>query len=162
MNIVLYGEEKLLLAQRLEDLKKKYQCTSDDMNYMVYHAGETPMKEIIEDALTQPFLTEYKMVVLKNPIFLTKEKPKKKLVTDEDIKLFLDYIEHDNPTTIFVIYQDQRNFDERKKVVKSLRKHAKWYEMEKLTFDQLYKATREAIIHRNASIEDDALTLLWE
>ena len=32
--------------------------------------------------------------------------------------------------------------------------------MEKLTFDQLYKATREAIIHRNASIEDDALTLL--
>ena len=25
MNIVLYGEEKLLLAQRLEDLKKKYQ-----------------------------------------------------------------------------------------------------------------------------------------
>ena len=132
MNIVLYGEEKLLLAQRLEDLKKKYQCTSDDMN------------------------------VLKNPIFLTKEKPKKKLVTDEDIKLFLDYIEHDNPTTIFVIYQDQRNFDERKKVVKSLRKHAKWYEMEKLTFDQLYKATREAIIHRNASIEDDALTLLLD
>lgn len=100
MNIVLYGEEKLLLAQRLEDLKKKYQCTSDDMNYMVYHAGETPMKDIIEDALTQPFLTEYKMVVLKNPIFLTKEKPKKKLVTDEDIKLFLDYIEHDNPTTV--------------------------------------------------------------
>ena len=31
MNIVLYGEEKLLLAQRLEDLKKKYQCTSDDI-----------------------------------------------------------------------------------------------------------------------------------
>ena len=57
MNIVLYGEEKLLLAQRLEDLKKKYQCTSDDMNYMVYHAGETPMKDIIEDALTQPFIT---------------------------------------------------------------------------------------------------------
>lgn len=43
------------------------------MNYMVYHAGETPMKDIIEDALTQPFITEYKMVVLKNPIFLTKE-----------------------------------------------------------------------------------------
>lgn len=162
MNIVLYGEEKLLLAQRLEDLKKKYQCTSDDMNYMVYHAGETPLKDIIEDALTQPFLTEYKMVVLKNPIFLTKEKPKKKLVTDEDIKLFLDYIEHDNPTTLFVIYHDQRNFDERKKVVKSLRKNAKWYEIEKLTFNQLYKATREAIVHRNASIEDNALALLLE
>ena len=159
MNIVLYGEEKLLLAQRLEDLKKKYQCTSDDMNYMVYHTGETPMKDIIEDALTQPFLTEYKMVVLKNPIFLTKEKPKKKLVTDEDIKLFLDYIVNDNPTTLFVIYHDQRNFDERKKVVKSLRKNAKWYEMEKLTFNQLYKATREAIVHRNASIEDNALAL---
>ena len=47
MNIVLYGEEKLLLAQRLEDLKKKYQCTSDDMNYMVYHAGETDRKSVV-------------------------------------------------------------------------------------------------------------------
>ena len=77
MNIVLYGEEKLLLAQRLEDLKKKYQCTSDDMNYMVYHAGETPMKDIIEDALTQPFITEYKMVVLRIQSFLLKRSLKR-------------------------------------------------------------------------------------
>lgn len=34
--------------------------------------------------------------------------------------------------------------------------------MEKLTFNQLYKATREAIVHRNASIEDNALALLLE
>lgn len=162
MNIVLYGEEKLLLAQRLDDLKTKYHCHSDEMNYVTYHAGETPMNQIIEDALTQPFLTEYKMIVLKNPAFLTKEKVKKKLVTDEDVQSFINYIEHENPSTIFVVYQDERNFDERKKAVKSLRKHAKWYEIDKLTFNQLYKATREAILHRDAQIEDDALALLLD
>ena len=162
MNVVLYGEEKLLLAQRLEDLKKKYECNADDMNYTVYHAGETPMDQIIEDALTQPFLTEYKMIVLKNPIFLTSERPKKKLVSDEEVKMFMDYIQHDNPSTIFVVYQDSRNFDERKKAVKTLRKNAKWHEVEKLTFEQLYKATRQAIIHREASIEDKALSLLLD
>lgn len=162
MNIVLYGEEKLLLAQRLEDLKKKYACNSEDMNYTIYHAGETPMDQIIEDALTQPFLTEYKMVVLKNPIFLTTERPKKKLVSDEEVKAFMDYIQHDNPSTIFVVYQDTRNLDERKKAVKTLRKYAKWHEVEKLTFNQLYKATRQAIIHREAAIEDQALTLLLD
>ena len=36
MNIVLYGEEKLLLAQRLEDLKKKYQSNGLPVFYVVF------------------------------------------------------------------------------------------------------------------------------
>lgn len=70
-------EKKTITCTKIRRLKKKYQCTSDDMNYMVYHAGETPMKDIIEDALTQPFITEYKMVVLKIQSFLQKRNLKR-------------------------------------------------------------------------------------
>ncbi|MCD7894210.1 MAG: DNA polymerase III subunit delta [Erysipelotrichaceae bacterium] len=155
MNIVLYGDEKYLIQQRLEKLKKKYHISQDNMK--TYWCNETPMKEIIDDALTFPFLDDYKMIVVKNPLFLTTKKQKD--VNDKDIELFLDYITHDNPTTIFVIYHDEKNFDDRKKVVKTLRKNADFYNFEKLDYHQIYKATYQSIKKRNCTIDDDAMNL---
>lgn len=158
MNCVIYGDEKLLMEQKLNALKKKYHICEEDMNIMTYWCQETPMSAIIEDALTPPFLSEYKMIVVKNPLFLTTQKQKD--VSEDDIKMFLEYLSRDNPTTLFVIYHDQRNFDERKKVVKALRKSTQFIEVEKMDYHQLYKATSVAIKNRGCEIEEDALELL--
>lgn len=157
MNFVLYGEEKFLLDKKLNSLKKKYRINDDDMNIMTYWCNETNMSEIVSDALTPPFFSEFKMVVVKNPTFLTTQKQKD--VCEEDIKILLDYLEHDNPFTIFVIYHDVKNFDERKKIVKTLRKICHFYEANKLTSNQLFKTVRESIIARGCRIDDDALNL---
>lgn len=155
MNVVIYGEEKLLMEQKLQTLKKQYHIREEDMNMMVYWCHETPMSEIIEDALTPPFFTEYKMIVLKNPYFLTTQKQKE----SEDVQRFLKYLDQDSPTTILVIYHDQKNFDERKKVVKELRKKAKIYTFDKLDHFQIFKSTHQAIKARGCTIDDDALEL---
>lgn len=157
MNIVLYGEEKILLDKKLETLKKKYHIHEDNMNLMTYWCNEVSMSEIVSDALTPPFFSEYKMIIVKNPIFLTTQKQKD--IYEEDIKVLLDYLQHDNPFTIFVIYHDVKNFDERKKSVKILRKICQFYEADKLSSQQLYKTVRESIIKRGSMIDDDALNL---
>lgn len=158
MNCVIYGEEKLLMEQKLTKLKKQYKINDEDMNFITYWCQETPMSAIIEDALTPPFFSEYKMIVLKNPMFLTTQKHKE--IGEEDIKMFLDYISKENPSTILVIYHDQKNFDERKKVVKTLRKKVHFFEIEKLDQHQLFKTTHQAIKARHCEIDDDALELL--
>lgn len=157
VNFVIYGEEKLMMEQKLTSLKKKYEIKEDNMNIMTYWCQETEMSTIIEDALTPPFLTEYKMIVVKNPYFLTTQKQKEK--NDNDIQLLMDYLKHDNPTTIFVIYHDQKNFDERKKIVKELRKLVRFIEVDKMDSHQLFKATHQAIVARGCSIDTDALDL---
>lgn len=157
MNIVLYGEEKLLLDKKLNTLKKKYHIHEDDMNMMTYWCNETSMSEIVADALTPPFFSEYKMILVKNPIFLTTQKQKD--IYEDDIKVLLEYLQHDNPFTVFVIYHDVKNFDERKKVVKSLRKICQFYEADKLSSQQLFKTVRESVIKRGSQIDDDALNL---
>lgn len=158
MNFVIYGEEKFLLDKRLEALKKKYKISEEYMNLMTYWCHETSMSDIIADALTPPFLSEYKMVIMKNPLFLTSQKQKD--VSEDDIAKLLDYLKHDNPTTVFVIYHDMKNFDERKKVVKNIRKLCHFYETTKLTSSQLFKTVRESILSRKSTIDDDALHLL--
>jgi len=158
MNYVIYGEEKLLMEQRLTKLKKQYQIQEENMNFITYWCHETPMSAIIEDAITPPFLTEYKMIVIKNPLFLTTQKQKD--VNEDDIKLFLDYLSQDNPSTILVVYHDVKNFDERKKVVKTLRKLAHVYEIGKLNHGQLYKTAYQAVKSRGCQIDTEALELL--
>lgn len=157
MNFVIYGEEKLLMEKKLTKLKKQYKINEENMNLITYWCNETPMSEIIDDALTPPFLSEYKMIVLKNPLFLTTQKQKN--VSDEDISLLFDYLTKDNPTTIFVIYHDVKNFDERKKIVKTLRKTVEFYEVGKLDHQQLFKTVHQSIKARNCTIDDDALEL---
>ena len=158
MNIVIHGVEKLLMEQKLDELKKKYQCSSEEDNLAIFYMSETPMIEVLQDANSVPFLSEYKMVIMKQPYFLTAKK--QKTVSENDVSSFIEYISHDNPSTIFVIYLDEGRFDERKKVMKVLRKHAQFYEYDHVSFNQLYKSTREAVRSRGCQIEDDALTLL--
>lgn len=157
MNFVIYGNEKLLMEQKLNALKKKYSIKEEDMNMMTYWCHETPMSTIIEDAITPPFLTEYKMIVVKNPLFLTTQKQKN--VSDDDMKMLMDYLNQDNPSTIFVIYHDQKNFDERKKIVKELRKKVKFFDVDKVDEQQLYKVTHQAFLSRGCQIDEDALDL---
>ena len=157
MNYVIYGEEKLLMEKKLSSLKKQYHINEEDMNIETYWCQETSMSSIVEDALTPPFLSEYKMIVVKNPLFLTTAKQKD--MSEEDIKIFMDYISQENPTTVLVVYHDQKNFDERKKIVKELRKNVEFFEIGKVDHQQLYKSTHQAIKARGCEIEEDALQL---
>lgn len=158
MNYILYGNEKKLLDNKLETIKKKYNISNDNMNLVTYWCDETPIKEIIDDAITLPLFSEYKMIIIKNPLFMTTKKQKN--ITQEDIDLFINYTSHDNPTTILVIYHDHKDFDERKKVVKILKKNCEVYIGDSLTYKEIYRTVSLAFKKRNCKIDDDALDLL--
>lgn len=157
MNYVIYGEEKLLMEQKLTSLKKQYHIKEEDMNMMTYWCNETSMSLILEDALTPPFLTEYKMIVIKNPFFLTTQKQKD--MSEDEVKAFMSYLDYNNPSTILVVYHDKKNFDERKKIVKELKKKVEVFDIGKLDYHQLFKTTHQAIKARGCEIEKDALEL---
>lgn len=157
MIYVIYGEERLLMDQKLASLKKEYQCNEENMNVSLYRGLEDSMEAVYEDLQTPPFLTDKKMVILRQPYFLTTKKVKK---DERDEKIFLECIEKDNEDTVFVIFHDTKDFDERKKIVKALRKKATVFEIDKVNHYKLSDSTRQAVKKRNASIDDDALDLL--
>lgn len=63
-------------------------------------------------------------------------------------------------TVHLVIFNDEKNFDERKKVVKMLRKEAQFYEINPLNYYKVSDTARQAVKKRNCTIDDDALELL--
>lgn len=158
MIYVLYGNETFLLEQKLKDLKEKYNISEEMMNLVVYDDPLFQIKDVIEDCNTPPFLSEYKMVVLKNPIFLTTQKIPEK--NKQDLSVLEDYLSKPFEQTVFVIFSDVKNFDERKKIVKRLKKEAVYVTLDELSEQQLTGTIRQAIKKRKCLIEDDAMELL--
>ena len=147
MLYVLYGTERLLMDQRLDKLKKDHHCNQEQMNYTVYDVSKEGMKVVLEDVMTPPFLSDEKMVVIKKADFLTTKKIKK---DNHDIDYFMQCLPYLDKTVHLVIFNDEKNFDERKKVVKMLRKEAQFYEINPLNY---YKVsdTAELLLSRKGT-----------
>ncbi len=158
MIFVIYGEERLLMDNKLQALQKEYNCDDENMNFSVYYGDQHTMKEIEDDLCTPPFFTENKMVVLYHPYFLTTKRIKKE--NNDDEAILLGYLKKDNPNTIFVLFHDAKDFDNRKKVVKQLRKEVTFLEYDKLSHHKIKETIRKSIIKRQSSIDEDALELL--
>lgn len=156
MICLIYGEERFLMEQKLASLKKEYNCNDENMNISVFRGDEDRMKDVYEDLITPPFFTDNKIVILKNPVFLTTKKVKK---DDEQLKYFEKCLT-DNQETIFVIYYNGDDFDKRKKVVKQLLASAEVFKYDKVNHYRLSDSTRKAVKRRDATIDDDALELL--
>ncbi len=157
MLFVFYGTERLLMDQRLQKLKKEYQCSQELMNYNSYDVSKEGMKVVLEDVMTPSFLSEQKMIVINHCDFLTAKKLKKE---NKDADYLMKCIPYLNETNHLVIFHPEKNFDERKKIVKYLRKEAQFFEINPLNYYKVSDTTRQAIKKRSCTIDDDALELL--
>ena len=120
MMYLLYGKEELLIQRKIEQIKKENQLQDLDINE--YQMDTVSLKEAIDDAETISFFHDKKAVILNQCTFLTTAT--KKGTLEQPIELLEEYIKHPNPSTIFICVVASEKLDERKKIVKALKKEA--------------------------------------
>ena len=90
--IMVYGEVPDLVEKKSSEMINKYlQAEKDDFNYVKYNLYETEITPIIEEALTMPFFSDKKAILVQNAYVFTGEKVTKELNQNTD-KL-LEFIE---------------------------------------------------------------------
>ena len=72
---LFYGEDNFVIKTKTDQIIKKYDV--DEFNITHYDMEEQAVEEAINDASTIPFMSDLKIVVIKNAYFLSNEKPKK-------------------------------------------------------------------------------------
>lgn len=118
-SVYLYlGEEKYLINNKIERLIAD--AKADQYNVSSYDMEEVNVKEAIRDALTVPFMCENKVVIIKNPKFISTEKSE----ISHSVSLLTKYIEKPMETTYFIINASGLKLNEKSEVVKQLRKKA--------------------------------------
>lgn len=159
MLFIITGSERLLMDQRLEALKKEYPMTMEELNYIRLDCCEHSCRDLIAELTSVPFFSEYRMVVLTHPYFLTTEKGRNE--KSEDLDALVQTLMNTDGATIAVIFAEGK-LDERRQAVKKLKKVATNLTFDHLNGQQLKDACRQAFKRRQTSIDNQALDLLLQ
>lgn len=157
----LYGPETFLVEETKQLLVKEGLTDEElDFNLSSYDLEETPIELALEDAETFPFFGERKFVFLHNPFFLTAEKPKSKV--EHDIKRLEDYLLRPADYTSVVFIGHFEKTDDRKKVVKELKRQARILEAKRLNEQELKKWLVRRADFQKVQIEPKAVDLILQ
>lgn len=155
-NIYLYtGEEKFRINTKIQAVVKE--TKADEYNITTYDLDEVDMSNVIRDALTPPFMCEQKVLIVKNPRFLTSEKS----LNEEQANDFLKYLAKPMDTTTFIINAANLKLDERKEVVKKLKKVAQISDNNELTEVEFYGWIKRQCDINQVEIKEDAVRLFF-
>lgn len=151
-NIYLFtGTESFLISNKIRRIVGE--SGADEFNISSYDEEETSIGEAVRDAATPPFMSEKKVVIVKNPLFLTSEKN----LDPSEASAFLNYLENPLPSTILIINACNLKLDERKEVVKKLKKVAHLEDVRPLSEIEITGWVKRQCTLNNVTIKDDAV-----
>lgn len=151
MNYLVLGQDDYFVQEELNKLMK--QLNVDPFNTTTYQCNQTMMENIVEDALTIGLFAEEKLVILEQPFFLTAQQVKVSFEVNTD--LLLSLLEKSDPSIHVVIVSRYPKLDERKKVVKAIKKLCQIVEAETLTDQNFETILRKLIKEANLNINQE-------
>lgn len=152
---LLYGTETFLLNEIVERIVRTALKEEErDFHLAVYDCEETPVEVAVEEAETLPFFGEKKVVVVKNPYFLTSEKGKEKV--EHDVKKLEEYIASPSPFSIVIFTGLYEKLDERKKITKRLMQEAEVFVASPLNEKELHRWIHERVNENGVTMTDEA------
>lgn len=140
MNYILFGEQDLMLKNRLKKIVSESIGTPNDFNYVFYNYNECEVLDVMLEATLVNLSGDRRIVVLDNATFLTKEKSKKVLTSEEE-KTVLDYIAHPNLDVDFIFVVHNAKIDDKNKIVKALKDSGRIIESLNPTEQEWYQYT---------------------
>lgn len=167
---VLYGNDPVKIKERLAALIQEKHIETEAVE--MYDYEESSLDDVLDSAMTIPFLTDNKAVVLTSATFLSGEKAKEG--EELALKRLDDYLSNPNPTTLLILIVMSEKLDSRKALVKKLTDFAVIENLGKAEKGDLFAEVRSKIqaagLHMDANalqlfltrVGDDPLTLKHE
>jgi DNA polymerase III subunit delta len=118
-----YGQESFLIEETVNWMCHQLAPAPDHVGSVVrFDLEEVSIQTLVQEAETLPFFGERRLIIGKNAIFLTTLKEKGGV--DHRTDLLLAYLANPVRENILLLIAPSDKLDKRKKIVKSLEKHA--------------------------------------
>ncbi len=155
----LLGTENFLIETFKKEIKQSAVSEEEaTFNIVSFDMTEVDLANVVNEAETIPFFGEYKIIFVENPYFLTGEKKKNEL--NHDLSLLIAYLENPLSTSILVFVASYEKLDERKKVVKLLKKESQLVNVGKMTDRDLIPYVTNYIVSEGYNIDKNAFEKL--
>lgn len=151
----LIGTESFLIETFKKTIKEEIsQDEEDEFNIVSFDMAEIEVGEVIHEAETVPFFGDKKVIFVENPYFLTAEKKKNEL--NHDLKLLEAYLGNPLDTSVVVFITNVEKMDERKKIVKLLKKESQVVDVAEMDDKKLVPYVKNYIENEGFTIDKQA------
>ncbi|MEH7459921.1 DNA polymerase III subunit delta [Bacillus sp. JJ1127] len=134
---VLYGKETYLIEDKARRIIQEFTNNeNEDLNVVEFDMEEKTIQEAINEAEEYSFFGGTKIVITRNAYFLTGDKNKE---MNHDVNYILSFLEKNMEDSVLILIVDNEKLDQRKKLVKELKKKATFFEAK--TLNQAEAAT---------------------
>lgn len=155
---LLLGEERYLRERFKKELEKNILSPGDEaFNLLSFDMDQELLQHALNEAEMVSFFGNKKIVYINHPFFLTGEKKKTDL--EHDTKMLLAYLKQPSPDTVLVFNANYKKLDERKKIVKELKKVAKIIDVSEMSDQDTKKYIQQTISSEGYEITREAFDL---
>ncbi len=154
---LIYGNEDFLIKKELENIIDNGDIIAD--NIIKYNLDETNVINAIEEASTVSMFDGKKVVICEGCTFLTGENKKE---INHDIDSLIKYINNPFDDVYFIFVVRREKLDERKKIVKEIKKISKVIECNKLENFNLSAYIEKYILNKGYTIDRKSVNKMIE
>ena len=129
-----------------------------DLNVGRFNMEEVSIQTAIQDAESVPFFGERRLVLVDHPSFFTGEKEKKSM--DHQLERLQAYLENPMESSVMVFFAPYDKLDQRKKIVKQLKKVAVLLDASELTERDVKQYIQDSLRNHQYTIQEEALETL--
>lgn len=153
---LFYGNEELMIKNKIDKLVNS--ITDNQYNINTYDMQVNNVSMAVQDLLTPPFLSDYKVVIIKNPIFLTKSKSE----IDHRIDMLLNYLDNIEDTSYLIIDAGGLKLDETSNLFKKLKQKGEVSETRELSQVEMKGWLKRKFAIINKEITDAAVESFFD
>jgi len=153
---LFYGNEELMIKNKIDKLVNS--ITDNQYNINTYDMQVNNVSMAVQDLLTPPFLSDYKVIIIKNPIFLTKTKSEIEHKTD----LLLNYLDNIEDTSYLIIDASGLKIDESNSLFKKIKQKGEVSETRELSQVEMKGWLKRKFAIVNKNITDTAVEAFFE
>lgn len=159
----IYGQQSASIRSRIKKITKGSLNFTDDMNFVKFDGSQVTCQTYVDEALFMPLGYDNKVISVENCYFLSKEKGRHKIESEQEYDELIEYIKQPNDATDLILSVVSLNIDEKNEIVKLLRKNANVIEIKEPDKKQWKEYVRMYCLdHLKMNIDNDALIELEE
>lgn len=155
---LVYGLQDVRVNSKVNEIVKNFLNDDiNDFNCVSLDAEKVSIQDIVSDANTLPFGFDKKVIIIKNPFFLSSSK-EPKLSFENDYSVLEEYIKSNSDESM-IIFSYVGDIDNRKALVKTIKNNAKLYEISNVDKNEWAVIAKRLFIEKDVKISEDALNL---
>lgn len=153
---LFYGNEELMIKNKIDKLVNS--ITDNQYNINVYDMEINNVSMAVQDLLTPPFLSDNKVIIIKNPIFLTKTKSE----IEHKTEMLLNYLDNIEDASYLIIDAGGLKVDENNSLFKKIKQKGEVSETKELSQVEMKGWLKRKFALIGKEITDDAVLLFFE